>query len=281
MSIKFNKILKNLFQDLNNLDLEKQSTIESAEEGIKITKKAIDKIRNHVIANGFKTKKDEISFFKNVKPKIYSKLIYFVKLINIESHRPRSSNKNQIKYLNKNIDKLQVYFTDNLEFYHYYRTGATFLDEQYFLRGKVDIRLQLDTLYSFIDDQFSTSHDNTVAKIIAHDLLIIYLKEEIQKLEDNGMETTAINTKHNSKLFWTANKTDLVELIYAIHSSKSLNSGTADIKKIAQSFEQIFNIELGDYYRTYLEIKSRKIQQVKFLDKLKEALLSKIEDSNI
>lgn len=280
MSQRFKKIIEELFENLNNLDLEKHNNIKHAEEGVKITKNAISKIRKLVINYSFKTKKEEIHFFKNVKPKVYSKLIYFVKIINIESRRPRSSNKNQIKYLNKNIDKLQLYITDNLEFYHYYRREATFLDEQYFLRGRVDIRLHLDTLHFLIDDEFSTSHDNTVATIMAYEMLIIYLKEEIQKLEDNAMETT-LNVNQNSKLFWTANKTDLVELIYALHSVQSLNSGTADIKEIAQVFEQVFNIELGDFYRTYLEIKSRKIQQVKFLDKLKETLILRIEESNL
>ncbi|WP_371815732.1 RteC domain-containing protein [Flagellimonas sp. 389] len=42
-------------------------------------------------------------------------------LFNIEKKRPRSSRKTQVKYLNKHIDKLQIYFHDNLEFYHFYR----------------------------------------------------------------------------------------------------------------------------------------------------------------
>lgn len=224
---------------------------------------------------------DEIYFFKNIKPQVFSKLIYYVKLFSIESKRPRSSNKSQVKYFNKHIDRLQNYFNDNLEFYHYYRRGATFLDSEYFIRGKANIRLFPDSLSFFADDKFSTSHDSTVATILAYDMLIIYLKTEIDKLENNnGMEANNNAFQKQSKLFWTGNKTDLIELIYALHSSGVINSGTADIKEVALICEQMFNVSLGDYYRTFLEIRSRKINQTKFIDKLKESLVDKMLESD-
>ena len=112
-------------------------------------------------------------------------------------------------------------------------------------------------------------------------MLIVHLKKETDKLNNNGMETiNSPNPTVSSKLFWTGNKTDLIELIYALHSSGAINSGTADIKEMASACEQIFNIDLGDYYRTFLEIRSRKINQTKFIDKLKESLTKRIEDTD-
>ena len=170
------------------LEAEKGSILEVTEEGIKISPKALIKLKKST-SKKLKNSSDEIYFFKHIKPQVFSKLIYYQILFNIESKRPRSSNKSQIKYFNSHIDKLQIYFNDNLEFYHYYRRGATFLDEHYFLRGKIDIRLFPDTFSFFTDDKFSTSHDTTVATILAYDMLIVYLKTEINKLENsNGME---------------------------------------------------------------------------------------------
>ena len=94
------------------------------------------------------------------------------------------------------------------------------------------------------------------------------------------METNINAFKKQSKLFWTGNKTDLIELIYALHSSGAVNSGTADIKEMASACEQMFNIDLGDYYRTFLEIRSRKMNQTKFIDKLKNSLENKMLDSD-
>ncbi len=273
----YDKILLKLDHDLEFVETEIEEILLKAEQGIKMTTVALEQLRDTVIDQEFAEQTTEINFFKKIKPRIYSKLIYYVKLFNIESKRPRSSNKSQAKYLNHQIDKLQVYFNDNLEFYHYYRRGATSLDKQYFVRNNADIRLYPDTFHFFTDKQFSTSHDSTVATILAYDMLIVHLKKEIYRLENNGMDTIdSLNMVLPSKLFWTGSKTDLVELIYALLSSNVINSGASDIKELASIFEKIFNIDLGDYYRTFMEIRARKTNQTKLLDKLKEALIQKI-----
>ena len=278
---KIERIVKKLDSNLDFLEKEIEGVLEKSEEGIKVTQRALEQIRELLLKRKSTSTSDEIYFFKNIKPQVFSKLIYYVKLFSIESKRPRSSNKSQVKYFNKHIDRLQNYFNDNLEFYHYYRRGATFLDSEYFIRGKANIRLFPDSLSFFADDKFSTSHDSTVATILAYDMLIIYLKTEIDKLENNnGMEANNNAFQKQSKLFWTGNKTDLIELIYALHSSGVINSGTADIKEVALICEQMFNVSLGDYYRTFLEIRSRKINQTKFIDKLKESLVDKMLESD-
>ncbi|PQJ79101.1 RteC domain-containing protein [Polaribacter porphyrae] len=278
---KYEEILYNLDNALDFLETEQEDILLKAEEGILISKRALDQLRNIVLKKKFRNNSEEIYFFKIVKPQVFSKLIYYQKLFNIESKRPRSSNKSQTKYFNKHINRLQNYFNDHLEFYNYYRRGATSLDEHYFVRGKIDIRLFPDTFSFFIDDKFSASHDTTVAIILAYDMLIVYLNTEIDKLENrNSMETTINPYQKKSRLFWTANKTDLIELIYALQSSGAVNSGTADIKEMASACESLFNIELGDYYRTYLEIRSRKTNQTKFIDKLKDALVKRIADAD-
>lgn len=277
----YNDVLNNLIASLDFLESEQEDILRKSEEGIKVTKRALEQLRNIVIKKEFSTIQEEIEFFKIIKPQVFSKLIYFHTLFNIESKRPRSSTKTQIKYFNKHIDRLQNYFNDHLEFYHYYRRGATFLDEHYFIRGKIDIRLFPDSFAFYIDDKFSTSHDSTVASILAYDMLIIYLQSEIKKLENNnGMEASANTLYRQSNLFWTATKTDLIELIYALDSVGAVNKGTTDIKQLAMTFEQFFNIDLGDFYRAYLEIRSRKINQTKFIDKLKETLSARMDNAD-
>lgn len=180
------------------------------------------------------------------------------------------------------LDKLQYYFNDSLEFYEYYRRNSTFLDEQYFLRGKADIRLYPETFHFFSDGKFSTSHDGAVARILAHDMIIIYLKTEIERIRSK--KTVEYNTNvalNPSTLCWSGSKTDLIELIYALHGSGVINNGDADIKELASMYETMFNIQLGDYYRSFLEIRQRKIHLTKFIDRLKESLLKRMEESDM
>ncbi|REC67813.1 hypothetical protein DRF58_14615 [Epilithonimonas hispanica] len=40
-----------------------------------------------------------------------------------------------------------MYFEHNLDFYKYYRTGSSYLDQYYFVRGKYDIKLNLETYF--------------------------------------------------------------------------------------------------------------------------------------
>ncbi|WKB81816.1 RteC domain-containing protein [Cellulophaga lytica] len=278
--MEYQKLILDFETKLESLESRSDDILYKAENGISNAEKCIKMLRKRVVQNGFKTKTEEISFFKHIKPQIFSRLIYYVRLFNIESKRPRSSSKFQIKYLNNHINKLQMFFNENLEFYHYYRRGATILDEQYFVRGKSDLRLPTGSFHFFIDDQFSTSQDTTVATIMAYDMLIVYLQQEIEKLQ--AFKDTKPNTMKNSSstLFWTGSKTDLIELIYALHSSGVINSGTADIKKLASPLEQIFNINLGNYYHTFIEIRARKTSKTKFLDKLITSLHKRLDDSD-
>ncbi|SRX76476.1 RteC domain-containing protein [Aequorivita antarctica] len=266
---------------LESLESCTEDILYRAETGIGYSERWIKILRNEVDENGFNSIQEEIFFFKHIKPQLFSKLIYYVKLFNIESKRPRSSSKFQIKYLNSQINKLQIFFNDNLEFYHYYRRGATTLDEQYFVRGKSDLRSSTDFFHFYVDENFSTCQDGTVATIMAYDMLIVYLQQEIEKLENNTDNQNTNLMKESSKLFWTGNKTELIELIYALQSSGAINSGTADIKEMASLFEQIFNIDLGNYYHTFIEIRARKGSRTKFIDKLEEALTRRFEESDV
>lgn len=65
--------------------------------------------------------------------------------------------------------------------------------------------------------------------------------------------------------------------MYALHQSGVFNNGHSDIKAIAAYFENIFDVDLGNYYRTYLELKIRQ-DRTKFLDSLRENFIRKIED---
>ncbi|MBJ7881616.1 RteC domain-containing protein [Gelidibacter salicanalis] len=278
--MRYQKFISEFESNLESLEFETDDILYKAEHRIAKTEICIKRLRNEVIEKGFDSKNEEISFFKHIKPQIFSRLIYYVRLFNIESKRPRSSSKFQIRYLNNHIDKLQVFFNDNLEFYHYYRRGATTLDEEYFIRGKSDLRLPTESYHFFIDEQFSTCQDTTVATIIAYDMLIVYLQQEIEKLQTSTDTYNKSMKQSSSKLFWTGSKTELTELIYALHSSGAINSGTADIKELASLFEQMFNIGLGNYYHTFIEIRARKSNKTKFMDKLKDSLEMRFEDSD-
>ena len=272
------KYLSELNDQLRFIELEHQEPITKSEAAINIILISLDKLKIFVSKYKFKNKAEEITFFKQQKPQFFSKIIYYTKLLNIETKRPKGSDKAQRKYLLNQLKNLQRFFDNNLDFYQYYRTNATYLDDKYFIRGKHDIRLSLDTFFFAADQQFNTSHDFKVAKILANDLLEIYLKEQLTAL--NNKETTVnkhqVDTKF--KLAWTDSKAALTEVLYALYYQGSFNNGKADLKDIATYFEAIFNIDLGDVYRTWYSIKGRKIDSTAYLETLKTLLQKKIDE---
>lgn len=151
---------------------------------------------------------------------------------------------------------------------------TTYLDYKYFVRGKHDIKLSLDTFYFEADHNFSTSHDYKVAKIIANDLIQVYLEDQLHSTlyRDKSLEPPKLN--------WTGSKTALIELIYALHSQGVFDNGNVDIKVISKIFESAFNVNLGDFYHTFMELKSRKINRTKFLDNLRDSLIRKMNEQD-
>ncbi|RAV28755.1 RteC domain-containing protein [Sinomicrobium soli] len=241
----------------------------SIEAVIQLIITSLSDLKDFILKKDFKNTEEEIYFFKYQKPLIVSKLIYYNAIYKIETRKPYGVKRTR-KYLNKELKKLKRFFDNNLDFYKYYRSNNSFLDECLFVRGKHNIGLWLDTFYFEADHRFSTSHDYKVAKIIANDLIQVYLEDQ---LSNNKQK----NTSESYPLNWTANKTALTELIYALHSQAVFDNGNADIKLIARTFELAFNINLGDFYHTYMELKSRKINRTKFLDGLRDALIRKME----
>ncbi|MCK0159053.1 RteC domain-containing protein [Allomuricauda sp. F6463D] len=270
--MKYQKLLSVFEGQLESLESGNGDILYKAEKGIALVEKSIRKLQKEIGGKVFETQSDEIYFFKHVKPQIFSKLIYYVRLFSIESKRPRGKNMAQIKYLQQQIDKLQTFFNDNLEFYNYYRRGAMSMDEQYFVRGNRDLRMPLESFHFLIDDQFSTCQDGTVATIMAYDMLIVYLRKEVDDLNNSLEPQKNTPMEKPSKLFWTGSKTDLIELLYALHASNAVNSGTVDIKELASHFEHFYNVDLGNYYHTFIEIRARKNSKTRFLDKLIEML---------
>jgi hypothetical protein len=59
-----------------------------------------------------------------------------------------------------------------------------------------------------------------------------------------------------------------------------VNNGTASINELAKSMEALFQKDLGDYYRTFLEIRERKKSPTKLLDTLKTSLMNRMIEAD-
>ncbi|MCC2600579.1 RteC domain-containing protein [Sphingobacterium sp. FBM7-1] len=263
--------LNKLETSINELEIEAHYSIQRIEAIIHLILECLSEVKQHILETGFKNNEEEILFFKFQKPIIVAKLIYYNAIYKIETRKPYGA-KPIRKYLNRELKKLKRYFDNNLDFYKYYRTNNTSLDDKLFVRGNHDIKLCLDTGYFQSDLTFSTSHDYKVAKIIGNDLVQVYIEDQLYNKDQEG------KPKASKKLNWTGSKVAIIELIYSLHYQGVFDNGNADIRLIAKYFEDAFNVNLGNFYQTYLELRNRKMNPTKFLDTLRETLIKKMDE---
>lgn len=223
----------------------------------------------------FQDEGEEILFFKEIKPHMFCKLIYYRKIYNIEMNRPVCDENFCREYLKRELHNIQEYIDKRIDFYRYYRSGATHLDHIYFLRGKkYNADQYLDCFYFERDPNFSTGADFRVAKILANDMLHEYLLNEIAILaepENGHLPVT--------RLTWQNSKRDLCEQIHAWHAKKTF--GEIPLIRLAKYIQKVFNIELNDNLsRTFGEMRTRD-NPTPYLDSLTDALLKKMKRNKV
>lgn len=271
----YDEALNGLLISLKVLEGERNDVVEKSELAINECLKIRDEIKSHFKENQPKNQEEEIYFFKQIKPLFVEYLIYHLKVYYLERNLLLGCVKAKKSAYCLELKKTKSFLNQNSIFYTYYKTNSTHLDHKYFVRGNQDIKLQLSSNAFEADPEFSTGNDFLVAKIKASEKLQVYLEN---KLAPNTCspkdELPQVQVSDNIK--WTGSKVALIELIYALHAVGVINKGEAEIKDIAKSVENIFNINLGDYYHTYAEIRIRKKGRTKFLDKLKARFITKM-----
>lgn len=272
------KLQKEIRRKIEQIEAEDKNILKKSLDASRVLGDAFDRLKEFIISYHFDNEDEEILFFKEIKPRIFCHLIYYRKVYNIEMNRPVASVEAQREYLKKKLDVIQDFNDKVLDFYRYYRSGATYLDAAYFVRGKPDTEQYLETFYYERDPQFSTNADFKVAKIIANDMLQVYLLSELELL-DNYMQKSGNFTFPKIKLTWTGSKTDLIELIYSLDTEGCFNNGKIPLTQIAAYFESVFNIDLGNNVaRNFYDMRIRN-QPTPFLDRLREEILKRMEDT--
>lgn len=222
---------------------------------------AVRQLRTFTCGYKFKDKAEEIRFFKNEKPELVAQYLFYQQLVQLKGDAPPGNAEDLLKYYRQHLIQLQQADNQHASFHVYCLSGSTERDEEYFIRSHI----AADPLS---DERFTTAYDMLRAQWLAHELLRDHLITAIQK---GNVDTTA-------QLAWTAPKVALIELLYSLHACQVFNNGKADLRHIANTLETVFNVNLGNYYRTLLEIRLRKNNRTTFLDQLKEKFTQRLED---
>lgn len=273
-------LYKKMEKKLEEITINEVNDLQSLKNASYAILQTISALKDYVSNNEFINKAEEINFFKNIKPKFLSKLIYYHKAFEMLARLPFSSLNDVKNFYQKELNKISEYLNDNKEFFSYYRSNSTLFDEVYFLRKEPESWLLLNFDDYETDLNFTTIYDHKLSKIIAFESLSEFIKESINKLELKNELFINQSSDKKQKITWTASKVSLIELLYALQSTGSCNNGTIDVKSLAIHLENLFNIDLGNYYRVFQEIRIRKVSRTTFLDQLKDRLIKRMDESD-
>lgn len=266
-----------LENQLSEITLSDTPLIEQYRASIMVSKKAMNKLKNYISSYAFENTFEEVHFFKEIKPKFYSKYIYFINIHNFLLQKPTGGQSIQQDYINMHLFELKTFFDHNRAFYSYYRSGMRQMDENYYTRGGFDVHAELEDFEE--DEQYSTSHDYKLSKIIAHERFQEYLNLELARVGNEDL--VALNGR---KIFpfphpqWTASQTDAAELLYALQTSCAVNNGNIEINELVAIWEFVFQMEIKEPYHKLLDITKRQKEMFVFLTRLRNSLWNFIKE---
>jgi hypothetical protein len=271
MKYSLHKIIDDVSQYESKIVNEASGSLDEALKMISYLQEVLTSLKASVVKEGFESEWEEINFFRNVKPGILGKLIYYNKVYRIECACPLGSGKIYRNYFSNQIKELKQEFEEhifNSEFYRYYRSGRNDRDQTFFRLGNINLYDGLNSFVFEIDHHFSTYYDYKVARIIANDLLQNYLHLKIDSIEDSNFK----DEEATKDIFWTSSKNALVELIYAMYASGAVSHGKVGIRKLSMIAQIVFSVSLGDLHHAFHRMKTRAGSRTAFLDQLKISL---------
>jgi hypothetical protein len=265
----FNIVLSQLEAGLENLKTE-VNLIRRLEASVKLVKKAISGLKSELRKNPFFGREEEIVYFRDQAPVIYSRLFYFLKLHLLEAHRANLSPGSFRRELEKEMARIEEFYERHRQLLQSTCEDDPFWDGcLYTRRGCGDWWAEEEGLY--IDEDF-TIGSYWVAKNRANETLQKWLLEQLESADGAGVPAEA-----TPSLRWTAKQVDFYEVLYALHLTGCLNNGKATLKETMEGFATFLGVPLGNFSVGLQEIARRKITPTKFLDKMLEKLKEKLE----
>ncbi len=126
------------------LAMQSQDIITKSNTMLLFLSDVLNKIKAKIIKKDFQSEHEEIYFFKEVKPQILGKILFYQKLIDVEVLCSKSNLKQQVKYYKVQINTISKDFND--EFYRYILLNRVDKDNFYFLRKNINYN-ELKTIH--------------------------------------------------------------------------------------------------------------------------------------
>ncbi|RLJ77363.1 RteC protein [Pedobacter alluvionis] len=262
-------------EELEKIDSSDQSMVAQRKARVETTSSYLMSLKEKILDYSFESLDEEILFFKEIKPKFSSLLIFYSAVEKIEMDKPEGGLSHLKGYYENELKAIKRFFDANRQIYSYYRSEDDYLDPQLFVRGVIDPPRWMCKIRVDQDERFSTAGDYMFARIMANEQIARYLESAISGLEFHPFTEDDIETN------WTGETINLLEVAYGIYCTAQVNHGKIGIGELVRKLEKVFNVNIGRPYRRFLEIKMRKrLSRTKYLDEMVTSVNKKIDDED-
>jgi len=201
----------------------------------------------------FKSEAEEIRYYKQEKPDFMKYGIFLHAVHEMHLNEPIGFIETKMEFLHNEMNKLRSFQVDNNEMYKYFKAYETNRDSQLFSKNSVN--------------------KDIFAVISASYMLEKYLYSE------RDPRPLSEKLKDYPVLKWNGSKVDLVELIYVLAYAGNIEHESNELDMLVNSFEHLFDIDLGNHYRIFLDIRNRE-EPAKLLLRLVDILHNVVDILN-
>jgi len=244
------------------------------DRSLKKVRATIERLKVQLQAHPFPGRSEEIRYFKELAPKFYSRLFYYMKLYQVESYRPYTGREKFREVLEEELKGIERFYRQHEDVCRNYYKQVDYWDDHLFTRrGQGEWAEEEPGL--FIDPDFCMG-SYWASWILANGRYKEWIMMELARLELGDAALTA-PLPTTTKLVWKRSDTDLVEMIYGNYLAGAFGDKT--LKEVFDWFQEAFGIDVGRYYNTWQEIARRKKGAAQYTEEVREGLVKKAGES--
>ena len=224
----------------------------------------------------------QLAFQRELLPPVYAELLFYLQRYQMELRLCYHTREERARELQLEQQRCLELLRPQRELLSYYRSGARFLDVQYFRPEDGSVEWPAPAPQPGEPSAWAmatvlcTPAGFRIAKALALERFVLLLDESGPQPDTQLQEP--LQPYSQGELNWTASKTDLVELLYAMYSTGVLNHASLELHRLMERFETLFQVNLGNYSRVFQQIRIRKKNRTSFLDQMRDQLLRHMDE---
>ncbi len=240
--------------------------------GIELIRERIGKLRQQGISF-IKGEAKEIEYFRGVWPAFYGKLLFYIRLHSLELQRATMPADDWLSVIGKQERGVAAFFRTNREFWQYYASGASILNEQFtraYSRGRI-----LDPLALLLDQEAVTIASYRAACCLAMQEFGVWLREERATLSVGTISAADLGYS------WGPSDADLAEWLFGLQVVGAIRyqGEPADISRLQKWSRLALGKDVANIYDRFKVLRNRKKERLAFTKKIAGALERRMDQA--